>query len=195
MSVDYWSACLALPPSKAKQVIRDLAPIQSCGAIVGPDEETFIEAWVGIQDIDVAAIAKQFGGERPSIDYWEGAGVDLPEEFLDLFENGKGLIMTNRSSALAGLDRVLALPNGVDVLGGHAVAHLPSKRIDSVKLRLTRLWKQLGGKDEAAEALQEYLFGNANDDAASKIITLLDNALDTAKAKKLDVIFISAVPP
>jgi hypothetical protein len=195
MSVDDWSTCLAVPPTKATQLIHDLAPTQSCGAIIGPDEEVFVDAWEGIQSIDVAAIAMRYADRRPSLEFWEGAAVNLDEEVLDLFEEGTGLVMTNRSSALAGLDRVLLLPNGFDLLRGHAVGHFPSSRIRSLKLGLERVWKRLGGKDEAARILQRYLFGNANEDAAAELIATLDNALETATSKKLDVILLSAIAP
>src|SRR5262245_29366870 len=99
--------------------------------------------------------------------------------------------MTNRSSALAGLDRVLALPAGVALLSGHAIAHIPSGRVDRVMLALTRLWKDLGGRESAATLLTDYLYGNANDDAAEKLISALESALQKAKAKKLDVLLLS----
>jgi hypothetical protein len=67
----------------------------------------------------------------PSIDYWEGAAVDLHEKHLDLFEDGRRLIMTNL----------------------------------------------------------------LHDDAASELIALLEEALETAKGKSLDVLSLSAVPP
>jgi hypothetical protein len=196
MSVDCWSVCFALPPSKAKQILRDLSPTQRCGAILGPDEEVIIDAWVGTRDIDVAAIGDQYGDEWPPVEFWEGACVSLSADSLDLFDS-KGIVITDTMSALAGLDRVLALPNGFDLLRGHAVGHLPSSRIDGVRLGLSRLWERLGGKADAIESLQGYLCrdSESNDHAAAEVIALLEDALATAKAKKLDVILVSAVPP
>jgi hypothetical protein len=192
MSIDYDSTCLATSPATAQKITSALAPRQRCGAIVGANEQNLVDAWVGVADIDVAELAAEYDGEEPPEEFWESASVHLRESELDLLEASR-VVLTNRSSALAGLDRALALPRGVALMSGHAIAHIPCARIEGLEFTLARLWKRLGGRAAAASKLQRYLYGNANEDMAAAVIALVEDTLAKAKRDRLDVVLLSAV--
>lgn len=193
MSVDYLSFGVVLPAAAAARLADRWASDQWCGPIVGPEEETLVEAWQGTNEIDLADLARRYAGDLPSREHWQGASIDLAEADLELL--GEELVMTNRSSALAGLDRVLAVPSGVDLLRGHALAHIPAARLDRFGLTLARLVKEFGGRARAQRILDGYLYGNSNDDSAEELLTMLSRVLARAKAEGADLIVASAIPP
>jgi hypothetical protein len=195
MSVDYTSYCIAVPGAMATRLTEALGPFQRCGAIIGPDEATFIEAWRGVRELCRVAVAAEYAGARPSLAYWEGASVELREEHFEWLGDACECVTTHRTSAIAGLDRVLALPLGVEFLDGHAIAHVPRQGVDRVKRGLTRLWKELGGKKRAAALLREYLRGNVNDGAAEAMIRAVESAFDKAAREQLDIVLLSATMP
>jgi hypothetical protein len=181
MSVDYWSLCIPLPAARARALCDELAPAQLCHDLIGPDEETLLQQWDGVRDVDVRALSRRYAGARPNREFWEGAWVQLLEDHVELAGD---CVMTNRSSALSGLDRVIAIPAGVELMSGHAVAHLKAAQLRGAL-------DALGPAASVARALQPYLYGNANEGAAKQLL----DKLYAAAAGKQDVVLLSAVPP
>lgn len=184
--------CCALPKVRARLIAAPLEREQLCGAIIGPDEEELVAAWRGIASFDVASLASAYHGALPDREHWEGASVDVP---LDQFEQlaTERVLMTNRSSALAGLDRILCIPRGVALMSGHAVVSLEGKPLANALRALTTLVEGMGGPEKAARALQPYLRGNANENAARDVLALVCGGLKEALRMKGAALLVSAV--
>jgi hypothetical protein len=195
MSVDYWSVHLVLPTKHARDLLNQLAPDQWCGGIIGPDEADLHPGWNGVATIDVADLARSYAGALPDEDYWEMATVDLPHALAEVLakEGANAYVETNRTSALAALDRVLCIPNGVRFLSGHAVAVFSGKSLAEARKELEALFGAYGGTRRAARVLQGYLRGNANGGAALAIIERVLSTLDTAAHRRQAAFFASAV--
>lgn len=93
-------------------------------------------------------------------------------------------VATNRTSALAALDRMLCIPNGIAFLCAHALAMLSGKSLTRTREDLESLFGASGGKRRAARVLQRYLRGNANGGAALLIIEGVVSTLDTAARRR-----------
>lgn len=195
MSVDYWSVHLVLPTKRAKHLLDQLAPEQWCGGIIGPDEADLHAGWNGVAMIDVMDLARSYAGTLPDEDYWEMAAVDLPHTLAEVLakQAENAFVETNRTSALAALDRALCIPNGVRFLSGHAVAMFSGKGIGETRKHLEALFRAYGGERRAARVLQGYLRGNANRGAALAIIEHVLSTLDTAARRRQAAFFASAV--
>jgi hypothetical protein len=187
VSIDYCNIAQAMPSAKA--LFDQLSPYQWCGDIIGPAEQTLLEAWSGIRDIDLAGLASEFQNERPSIACWDSAVVKVPLEMLELLDQG---CLSNRASALSAIDRILAIPAGVNFMSGHAVALIPADRTESLALAMHRIWSKLGGRAKAAAFLTQYIHGNANEEVCDELISNLYSAFAKAKATRWDVLLVSA---
>ncbi len=193
MTRDYKSVFAALPAKHGRRIFEKLSPHQKLGVLVGPNDITVTE-FAAQKPLDRDRIANTFKGRIPRVDSIEGASVEVSADLLDDLEANASkfeTLTTSQIAVLSALDRVLAVPHGVPFLDGQAVALLT--RADQAKIgtEFNHLLDRLGGPEVAAEIVGPYLDaqGSGVDDVLEAIDTL-NETLETAEKKKLDVLLL-----
>ena len=198
MHSEFLSVVAAIPTKDAKRIVERLKTNQKLGVLVGPNDVTLTEFAVA-KKVDVSKVAEAFKGKIPRAGMVEGASVDVDQEILDDIASKASACETVESEGMAVLsafDRVIALPHGVSLLDGKAVRRLSPDEQELLEQEWTHLLDRLGGGDYAAELVGGHLGGGEDGEAdALAMITALDEVMQQAKKKKLDLLLVCCPAP
>lgn len=198
MSADYVSICAVLPPETAHRIHRELSSREWRGPLVGPRSEKLFDFSPNARP-DWARIAAAYRSKRPPVDGLEGSYVEIGVGTMEaIAEEAGGACEMATSSGIASLavvDRVLGIPRGNPILGGHAVVRVSQRH----RSAFTRAWNSLlddaGGPKRAASSITPYLarWGNGREEAA-RIFDAMARTISRADDES-SLVFVCAPVP
>lgn len=198
MHSEFYSVVAALPTKEARRIVEKLKTNQKLDVLVGPDDVTLTEFAVA-KKVDAGKVAEAFKGKIPKPGMVEGASVEVDQETLDDVASKSSayeVVESEGMSVLSALDRVLALPHGVSILDGKAVRRLSPDEQELLEQEWGHLLDRLGGADYAAELVAPHVGGADEGEAdALEMISVLDEVLQTARKKKLDLLLVCCPAP
>lgn len=160
MSSDYLNFAVLLPESEALACQAALTPKQHTPDLVGPDEQRIARVTPGAP-LDLAGVATAYAGRAPAPAHYGRAFVDVdPEPWLQRFEDAARSLhchVTLHEPGLALIDRVLAVPHGVALLQGQALACYEAKDQRRLRLSWAILMKRIGGMAGATSWLAPHV--------------------------------------
>lgn len=121
MSADFWSFAVSLKPTVAAALERKLRAMETVDPVYDPKGSVlhrFTGKSAGGASANAASIGDVCGGKAPKEigRAYVDASLDDLEPLLE-----STILMSSGYASVVVLDRALALPHGVDLMGGHAV--------------------------------------------------------------------------
>ncbi len=162
-----------MPAEAAHRIHRELSSREWLAPLVGPDGATLADLARNAAP-DWAAIAAAYRGKRPAVGALQGAHVEIGVGTMEAITGEASaceMPMSTGISSLSAIDRVLGIPRGNPILGGHAVVRISARH----RAGFARAWKRLldeaGGEKRAAALLAPYLerYGNGSEDARTAV--------------------------
>lgn len=123
MSADFFSDIKVGPKGRCERWDREFAERQVRGDIAGPDERTLFRFEDDGDRPDLAKLATAYAGKPAPSELgptYVALEHDLWTEYMDERLPGASHMSSNYASLVA-IDRAVAIPRGVHLLGGHAV--------------------------------------------------------------------------
>lgn len=195
MSADFATLTIAIPRRAAARLLDFALDREVLGAIVGPGEETLARV-VPDEPLDVAMIARECAGRAPPPRALENAFVRATLDIvLPMTETAPlcDLVLSSGHSVLAVLDRALALPRGISLADGHAVARFAGARVTELAARWARLLAEVGGIANGERFAAPYL-GSLGEDPVAHVSSSLERAFALSAEQELDVMLFACLP-
>lgn len=188
-----------MPPEAAHRIHRELSSREWRGPLAGPDGKTVFEFFPNATP-NWAAIAAAYRGRRPAPDGLKGAQVEIGAGDVEAIQGeAEGPCEMPGSTGIASLalvDRVLGIPRGNPILGGHAVVRISERHRAGFTRAWNRLLEDAGGATRAAATLAPYLerYGNGGREEAVAILAAVTKTIARAKGDSALVFVCAPVP-
>lgn len=177
MSADFWSIVRPIGNQPGEHMEDDFAPYERVEDVIGPDGTVWHRFDAGGRTVNVEAYRDRLQGLRTPESDVVGPGrayVDAPFELIA--PAADSIAMSPNYPAIVVLDRRFALPRGIPLLKGRALALIR----DAELTRLREEWADISPV-EAVDAIAPHLerHGNGRDDAESMVSLLTETLTST----------------
>ena len=178
MTGDFWSIHAALPPFAARRHYMALAR----------------RHWAHVEPTGRQWICE---GSAKHQERFEAVEISL-ERYLAIEDLSLACEVVKSESAalLSIIDRKIALPRGISLLDGQALAWLPPERVGRLALAWQRLLDESGGPQGIADQVRGSLADHERPSVSvANEIAAFERALDVALAHDLDLLLICSPSP
>jgi hypothetical protein len=193
MSADFWSFVAPITYDKGFEILQRLRSREVLNDIVGPNEETIHRFNRDGEFADPGKVAISYSKPpEPPLDVG-AAYVDAT--FEDIEELDSECASSPNYPSIVALDRVVALPNGIDLMCGRAIRLLDHKQVLALEKAYVQLLEKFGESKIIAQVAL-YLDRGANgEEDAEEILSVLENGVSSAVEQGKSLLILGCIVP
>jgi hypothetical protein len=199
LSADFISIFAVIGDEHGRKFESKLSPLQKLGDIIGADEEKLFSFSSWKDTLNLKALAAKYHGRSPSVDHLAGAYTEIDLEDVETIQANSVMsaeVMSAPVASFVAIDRIAAIPRGLDLLEGRAVRYFSENEIKGLRSTWKKILISTGGSNKLVELVAPYLdrHGSGRQDVADTVLAF-NEVIEKSLSESEGLLIISSPVP